>query len=96
MFTWDGMYLVYKGDFGDAQMMMDVCPNAHPSWERLLGTVAFVARFNIVNLMEDLGEFLVKNEIFMKSTLETLCLKVWVTTDIKETNHEIYYCKSSY
>ena len=43
-FTWDGMYLMYKGDFDGAQKMMDVHPNAHPSWAGL-NRPAFVARF---------------------------------------------------
>lgn len=43
-FTWDGMYLMYKGDFDGAQKMMDVHPTAHPSWAGL-NKPAFVARF---------------------------------------------------
>ena len=30
MFTWDGMYLMYKGDF--APSMETVHPDCHPSW----------------------------------------------------------------
>ena len=44
MFTWDGMYLMYRGDFDGAQMMMDVHPDAHPSWEGKLKP-AFIARW---------------------------------------------------
>lgn len=43
-FTWDGMYLMYKGAFDGAKMMMDVNPKAHPSWKGKLKP-AFVARF---------------------------------------------------
>jgi ribosomal protein L31 len=43
-FKWDGMYLMYGGAFDGAKMMMDVHPNAHPSWEGKL-MPAFVARF---------------------------------------------------
>ena len=43
-FTWDGMYLMYRGAFGGAKMMMDVHPDAHPSWEGKLKP-QFIARF---------------------------------------------------
>ena len=65
MFTWDGMYLMYKGDFAGAQMMMDVCPNAHPSWEGKLKP-AFVARFKYRKPWKTWVNFLVKNEIFIE------------------------------
>ena len=43
-FTWDGMYLMYRGDFNGARKMLDVHPDAHPSWEGM-NKPAFVARF---------------------------------------------------
>jgi len=43
-FTWDGMYLMYRGDFAGAVKMLDAHPNAHPSWEGQ-NRPAFVARF---------------------------------------------------
>ena len=43
-FTWDGMYLMYRGDFAGAVKMLDAHPKAHPSWEGL-NRPAFVARF---------------------------------------------------
>jgi len=43
-FTWDGMYLMYRGAFEGAKMMMDVHPDAHPSWEGKLKP-QFIARF---------------------------------------------------
>jgi len=44
MFSWDGMYLMYKGDFNGSRLMQDVSPDCHPSWHGLLKP-AFVARF---------------------------------------------------
>jgi hypothetical protein len=41
-FMWDGSYLTYSGP--GARMMMDVCPDAHPSWEGKRKP-EFVARF---------------------------------------------------
>jgi hypothetical protein len=43
-FTWDGMYLMYRGDFAGAKLMTDVHPDCHPSWAGL-NKPAFVARF---------------------------------------------------
>ena len=43
-FTWDGEYLMYRGAWEGAKMMMDVDPDAHPSWAGKLKP-AFVARF---------------------------------------------------
>ena len=43
-FTWDGMYLMYRGDFNGSRKMLDVNPKAHPSWEGM-NKPAFVARF---------------------------------------------------
>ena len=59
-FTWDGMYLMYKGDFDGAQMMMDVYPDAHPSWEGKLKP-AFIARFKYRKPYKTWINFLVKN-----------------------------------
>jgi hypothetical protein len=44
LFTWDGMYLMYKGDFVGAKLMEEVSPNCHPSWYGK-NKPAFVARF---------------------------------------------------
>jgi hypothetical protein len=44
LFTWDGMYLMYKGDFEGAKLMQDVAPDCHPSWYGL-NKPAFIARF---------------------------------------------------
>ena len=43
-FTWDGMYLMYRGEFPGAPLMNEVHPNCHPSW---IGKVKpnFIARF---------------------------------------------------
>ena len=73
MFTWDGMYLMYKGDFDGAQMMMDVCPDAHPSWEGKLKP-AFVARFKYRKPYKTWMKFLIKNttvEEYMTLAKET-------------------------
>jgi len=43
-FTWDGMYLMYRGDFNGSRKMLDVNPKAHPSWKGM-NKPAFVARF---------------------------------------------------
>tara|TARA_B100001057_G_scaffold271412_1_gene271674 strand:- start:49126 stop:49458 length:333 start_codon:yes stop_codon:yes gene_type:complete len=44
LFTWDGMYLMYRGDFEGSKTMDEVHPNCHPSW---VGKVkpSFIARF---------------------------------------------------
>ena len=44
MFTWDGMYLMYKGDYAGSVKMETVNPNCHPSWVGK-NKPAFVARF---------------------------------------------------
>jgi hypothetical protein len=43
-FTWDGMYLMYRGEYPGAPLMNEVHPNCHPSW---IGKVkpSFIARF---------------------------------------------------
>ena len=77
MFTWDGMYLMYKGDFAGAQMMMDVCPNAHPSWEGKLKP-AFVARFKYgYKPWKTWVNFLVKN-----ATVEEYMDLAWKTSPL--------------
>ena len=73
MFTWDGMYLMYKGDFDGAQMMMDVCPDAHPSWGGKLKP-AFVARFKYRKPYKTWMKFLIKHttvEEYMTLAKET-------------------------
>ncbi len=44
LFQWDGMYLMYKGDYKGSVLMNEAHPNCHPSW---IGKVkpAFIARF---------------------------------------------------
>jgi len=44
LFTWDGMYLMYRGDYVGSKTMDEVHPNCHPSW---VGKTkpAFIARF---------------------------------------------------
>jgi hypothetical protein len=44
LFTWDGMYLMYRGDYVGSKLMEEVHPNCHPSW---VGKTkpAFIARF---------------------------------------------------
>jgi hypothetical protein len=69
-FTWDGMYLMYRGDFAGAVKMLDANPKAHPSWEGL-NRPAFVARFKYGNYKpwKAWVNFLVKNatvEEYMK------------------------------
>ena len=66
MFTWDGMYLMYKGDFDGAQMMMDVCPDAHPSWEGKLKPTHLLLGSSIVNLTR-LGLSFYVNTLLLKS-----------------------------
>jgi len=43
-FSWDGMYLMYQGEFEGSRTMEQIAPNCHPSWygkpER-----RFIARF---------------------------------------------------
>ena len=43
-FTWDGEYLMYRGAWKGAKLMMDVHPDAHPSWKGKVKPT-FVARF---------------------------------------------------
>ena len=75
-FNWDGMYLMYEGNFEGARMMMDVRPDAHPSWEGKL-MPAFVARFKYCGRYKPWKtwvNFLVKNatvEEYMKLAEET-------------------------
>ncbi len=72
-FNWDGMYLMYKGNFEGARMMMDVRPDAHPSWEGKLKP-AFVARFKYRKPYKTWINFLVKNvtvEEYMDKSYKT-------------------------
>ena len=43
-FTWDGMYLMYRGGFENAPLMNEVHPDCHPSWVGLVKP-SFIARF---------------------------------------------------
>tara|TARA_R110000796_G_scaffold228191_2_gene345182 strand:- start:19 stop:309 length:291 start_codon:yes stop_codon:yes gene_type:complete len=43
-FTWDGMYLMYRGEYVGAQNMDEIHPNCHPSWVGKMNP-AFIARF---------------------------------------------------
>ena len=61
-FTWDGMYLMYEGQYEGAKMMLDVHPDAHPLWEGKLKP-AFVARFKYKKNYKTYINFLVKNKI---------------------------------
>ena len=47
-FTWDGMYLMYRGDHGLSRTMDSVHPDCHPSW---VGKPKpeFIARFKYGN-----------------------------------------------
>jgi len=31
-FSWDGMYLMYQGEFEGSRTMEQIAPNCHPSW----------------------------------------------------------------
>ena len=44
LFTWDGMYLMYSGEYVGQPTMDEVHPNCHPSWVGV-GKPAFIARF---------------------------------------------------
>ena len=44
LFTWDGMYLMYEGEYVGQPTMDEVHPNCHPSWVGV-GKPAFIARF---------------------------------------------------
>jgi hypothetical protein len=86
-FNWDGMYLMYKGNFEGAKMMMDVRPNAHPSWEGKM-MPAFVARFKYGNYKpwKTWVNFLVKNttvEEYMKLAEETSPVQAMETLGYK-------------
>jgi len=43
-FTWDGMYLMYRGRHTNSENMEVANPDCHPSW-RGLPRPAFIARF---------------------------------------------------
>ena len=85
-FKWDGMYLMYGGAFDGAKMMMDVHPNAHPSWEGKL-MPAFVARFKYgYKPWKTWVNFLVKNatvEEYMKLAEETSPVQAMETLGYK-------------
>jgi ribosomal protein L31 len=88
-FTWDGEYLMYTGNFDGARMMMDVCPDAHPSWAGKLKP-AFVARFKYNKRDKaSFQKFLIANftceeyfnhmEKYNMGPLEVLIGKGWMT-----------------
>jgi hypothetical protein len=43
-FSWDGMYLMYQGEFEGSRTMEQVSPNCHPSWHGMPERT-FIARF---------------------------------------------------
>ena len=61
-FTWDGMYLMYRGKHTGSKNMEEVHPNCHPSW---IGkpNPEFIARFKYGNYKpwKAWVNFLVKN-----------------------------------
>ena len=65
MFTWDGEYLMYKGDFAGSVKMETVNPNCHPTWVGK-NKPQFVARFKYRKPWKTWVNFLVKNEIFIE------------------------------
>ena len=75
LFSWDGMYLMYKGDFEGARLMQDAAPNCHPSWKGLTEP-AFIARFKYGGYKPHKAwtNFLVKNatvERYLELSKET-------------------------
>ena len=60
-FNWDGEYLTYSGAYNGCKMMMEVNPNAHPSWEGKRYP-KFVARFkNNKGQRRRFQKFLIEN-----------------------------------
>lgn len=59
-FTWDGMYLMYRGAYEGAKLMNEVHPNCHPSWIGKLKPT-FVARFKYNGGYKTFMNFLIKN-----------------------------------
>ena len=43
-FNWDGMYLMYEGEYAGQPTMDEVHPNCHPTWVGV-GKPLFIARF---------------------------------------------------
>ena len=62
MFTWDGMYLMYKGDFAGSVKMDTFNPNCHPSWVGK-NKPQFVARFKYRKPYKSWINFLVKSGV---------------------------------
>ena len=61
LFTWDGMYLMYEGEYVGQPTMDEVHPNCHPSWVGV-GKPAFIARFKYGSKpWKTFRNFLVKN-----------------------------------
>jgi len=66
-FNWDGEYLTYTGAYNGCKMMMQVNPNAHPSWEGKRYP-KFVARFkNNKGLRRRFQKFVIKT-LVVKNT----------------------------
>lgn len=59
-FTWDGMYLMYAGEYENQPTMDEVHPNCHPSWVGV-PKPAFIARFKYRKPYKSWINFLVKN-----------------------------------
>ena len=60
-FTWDGMYLMYQGEFEGSRTMEEVSPNCHPSWHGMPERT-FIARFKYGSKpWKSWVNFLVKN-----------------------------------
>ena len=72
-FTWDGMYLMYRGGFENAPLMNEVHPDCHPSWVGKMKP-AFIARFKYGSKpWKSWVNFLVKNshvELYLKLSEE--------------------------
>lgn len=72
-FTWDGMYLMYQGEFEGSRTMEQVSPNCHPSWHGMPER-SFIARFKYSSKpWKSWVNFLVKNahvEIYLRLSKE--------------------------
>ena len=72
-FTWDGMYLMYQGEFEGSRTMEQVSPNCHPSWHGMPER-SFIARFKYGSKpWRSWRNFLVKNahvEIYLRLSKE--------------------------
>ena len=60
-FSWDGMFLMYQGEFEGSRTMEEVSPNCHPSWHGMPERT-FIARFKYGSKpWKSWVNFLVKN-----------------------------------